>query len=423
MNEHLKKLVAKRNKTATKMRELLAEAEKQKNRSLTSKESVRYDTLDKQLDVINLDIKRAKKQITIDAELDENEKDPLHADEKRDNPSDIPVDKKRYSILRAVNAQVTGNWDDAEYEKECSDEIATNLGRSAKGIFVPYAVQRAVMATTSGAGFTDAGALVGTDHMDELFIDSLKADSLVVAHGGQVLTNLVGDIDIPRSLGGVVFSWVAEDGEPTESNASFDSILMSPKTISGAVPLTRRLIKQSSPAVERLIQNDIRIGIALAIDAAVISGDGTNNQPTGIMHTTGVATQTVADTTTGVPMLEEAVGFETELASVNALRGNLAYVTTPAISGLAKTKKIDAGSGIMLNVDNKINGYPVVGSTLLPTNKIVFGNFSDVIIGMWGVMDIVVDTATKAASGGVVLRVFQDIDIAVRHPQSFCITA
>jgi len=38
-------------------------------------------------------------------------------------------------------------------------------------------------------------------------------------------------------------------------------------------------------------------------------------------------------------------------------------------------------------------------------------------------MDLVVDTATKASSGGLVLRVFQEIDVAIRHPQSFTVSS
>ena len=425
MNEHLKKLLAQRKVKAEAMKALLATAEADEHRSLSEDEATQYDAMNVELDTINSDIKRTETQIKIDKELDEPQRGALSGNntDSKDNPSDIPVDVKRYSLLRAVAAQVSGNWDDAEYERECSIAIADNLGREAKGIFVPYEVQRSVMATGAGAGFTDASALVGTGHMDNLFIKSLQADSLVIANGGQVLTGLVGDIDIPRALGGVSFTWVDEDGDATDSNVNLDSIRMSPKTIIGAVPITRRLLKQSSPAVESLIQNDIRMGVALAIDTVVLTGDGLAGKPTGITSTTGVATQVIADTTNKVPTFEEAVGFETELAGANALRGNLAYVTTPLIAGKTKTTKLDEGSGIMLNVDGKMNGYSVIGTTLMPVGKTIFGNFSDIVIGMWGVMDIVVDTAAKASSGGIVLRVFQDIDVAVRHPQSFCITA
>ena len=419
MNEHLKKLMEMRKQKTDQMRSILASAKEDDNRSLSADEAKEYDKLDKEIDAIAADIERTKKAIERDGDLEKPQREPLTS---RTNPADVPVDKKRYSLLRAIEAAVTGDWEKAKYERELSEQIADNIGRDAQGFFVPYEVQRDVMATSAGTGFTDSGALVATDHMDSMFIESLKADSFVVASGANVLTGLVGDISIPRALGGVSFTWVGEDGSPADSTMNTDAILMSPKTIAGAVPITRKLLKQSSPAVESLIMNDIKSGVALAIDKVVIDGDGAD-KPVGILNTTGVNTVTLADTDNGIPTFKEVVDFETALAEDNALRGNPVFVTTPAIAGATKVTPIDDGSGIMLNTDNKMNGYGVITSTLVPAKKTIFGNFSDVIIGMWGVMDIVVDTATKAASGGIVLRVFQDVDVAVRHPQSFAISA
>ncbi len=52
-------------------------------------------------------------------------------------------------------------------------------------------------------------------------------------------------------------------------------------------------------------------------------------------------------------------------------------------------------------------------------SALLFGNFNDVIIGMWGGLDIKVDDITLGDQGGLVLRVFQDIDIAIRRAESF----
>jgi hypothetical protein len=91
--------------------------------------------------------------------------------------------------------------------------------------------------------------------------------------------------------------------------------------------------------------------------------------------------------------------------------------------GHCKTTSKDPGSGIMLAGDGKINGYRAYSSTNVPADGIIFADWSSLLIGFWGVLDINVDTATKAKSGGYVLRAFQDVDIAVRHAASFCINA
>ena len=44
---------------------------------------------------------------------------------------------------------------------------------------------------------------------------------------------------------------------------------------------------------------------------------------------------------------------------------------------------------------------------------------ADLLIGEWGVLDLNVDTTTLGDSGGLVLRAFLDVNVAVRHPASF----
>ena len=84
-----------------------------------------------------------------------------------------------------------------------------------------------------------------------------------------------------------------------------------------------------------------------------------------------------------------------------------------------KVKVKDSGSGRYVMENNQVNGYDVLRTTQLPANTILFGNFADTILAMWGVLDITVDRATKAKSGGIVLRAFQDADVGVRHGASY----
>lgn len=327
---------------------------------------------------------------------------------------------REYSIMRAVQAAVTGDWSKAGLERECSIAIADKTGREARGFYVPFNVQnRANNVGTDTAG----GHLVATDHLAGSFIDNLRAQSIIGQLGATFLPGLVGNVDIPRKDGSASFYWLAEDADVTDSDLVLGNVTLSPKTVAGSTPMTRRLMKQSSPAIESLIMSDLVRGAALAIDAAAFAGSGTANQPRGIINQTGVNTQTIADVTNNYPTFAELVGFETKLAEDNALEGALSYVTTPSICGSMKTTKKDAGSGIFLMENGQANGYAVNNTTNVPAGTTIFGNFNDVLIGMWGVLDVMPDEAAKAASGGLVLRVFQDVDVAIRHPESFCINA
>ncbi|MDB6079752.1 MAG: Phage capsid family protein, partial [Akkermansiaceae bacterium] len=54
----------------------------------------------------------------------------------------------------------------------------------------------------------------------------------------------------------------------------------------------------------------------------------------------------------------------------------------------------------------------------IATNKtaILYGDPSSVYVGMWGGLELATDLATKAATGGKVIRVFQDVDFQIPQP-------
>ena len=358
----LEKLLKRKARLHRKMQRMLDEAE-QEGRGLTEKEDKKYAEFEREFDEVSKSLELAKKQEERKKKLDALKTPPLFAGSNtktEEQREDEKVDVQHYSLFRAIQAQVTGDWSKAEYERDCSIKIADELGREAKGLFIPYEVQRAVLTTANSS------ALVGTEHRDDMFIESLQADSIVMSMGAQLLTGLVGNVDIPKALGGVVMDWIGEDSDAPATDANFGTVALTPRTIAGAIAISRKLLKQSSPSIERMLEADLRKGMALGIDIAVIAGTGADNQPLGIMNTTGVNTQAIADATNYVPTFAEAVGFETALADDNALRGSLSYLTTPKINGLTKTQPIDAGSGIFLNQDNKMNGYTVKGSSLVP---------------------------------------------------------
>jgi len=356
-----------------------------------------------------------------------------------------------YSVMRAIRALMCTRGLDtsgdprkiAPFEIECSNAVADQLGTEARGLFIPYDVQQrtpwsfdpTVMGRAHELGFTQrtvpmgvattgtvAGALKGTELLASAFIEALRPVSVALSAGAVPLPGLVGDVDIPKQTTLGLFGWVAEDTGATDTEITIATVNLAPKTISGPVPITRKLIKQSTPAVEQIVRNDLVLGAAEIIDVGIIRGTGASNQPTGIFSTTGVLTQAIADVSTPiVPTFAEMVAFETQVGDANALRNGAVYMLTWAVSGSLKTTVKDAGSGQFVYQDGEINGYPVVRTSQMSLDRNLFGSFSQVLLGMWGVLDINVDVATKAASGGIVLRAFQDVDVGVRHPAAFCI--
>lgn len=344
------------------------------------------------------------------------------APEAKDTPaSEIGMtegEAREFSVMRAIRAAASGDWSKAGFEREASLAVADALGREARGFFIPAEVQQRMSVGNDAQG----GYLVGTEHRPGDFIGMLRARSVATGLGARIMSGLTGNVDIPKQTSAAVFAWLGEDEEVSNSEIGTGSLVLTPRTVAGAVPMTRRLLKQASPDAEALVLADLAAGAALAIDNAVVNGTGANGQPLGIVNTTGVNTQSVASA--GDPTWAEVVGFESAVDSDNALGGSLAYLTTPAVAGAMKVKAKDAGSGLFVMSDSgNVNGYRCEKSTQVAANGLIFGDFSSVVIGEWGVLDILPDNAAKAASGGLVLRAFMDVDVGVRHAESFCINA
>ena len=333
---------------------------------------------------------------------------------------------RQFSIVRAIDAIARNDWSNAGFEKEMSDATSQKLGKQPRGFFLPTDVMtRDLNVTTATAG----GNVVSTDLLSGSFIDYLRNKMTVIDLGATMLTGLNGNVAIPRQSGGATAYWVAESGAVTESQAAFDQVTLTPATVGAFSDISRKLLLQSSIDVESFVRNELATTLAIEIDRAAIHGSGSSNQPTGILATSGIGD--VAGGTNGLaPTYAHIVGLETQVAQDNADMGNLAYLTNSKVRGkLLTTEKASNTAQMVWGDNNTLRGYNAavsnqVSSTLTKGNQslssaIIFGNWSDLLIGMWGGLDIAIDTSTGSASGTVRVVALQDVDVAVRHAQSF----
>lgn len=335
---------------------------------------------------------------------------------------------QRYSLFNVLRGQIeqkemgTPFSKTAPYEFELHralmEKLDTERSDKVKGILVPWDVQqrgqwgqRAVPMDT-----TENVHLVSTDHLAGNFIDALRAASSVMAAGATTLPGLVGDVSIPK-MGAVPFEWLAEDAAATTVEPSTASVTLSPTTMAGHVNITRRLLKQSSPAVEGLIRQNLSAGAGKEVDRVSLIG-AVGAEPIGVI---GLAASTVT-ITVGAPTWAQTVEFESTVEALDALLNPnaAAYIGHPTIKGSMKTTPKDAGSGQFIWEGNTVNGYRAFSSTNVGNpNRLIFGDFSQLLIGFWGVLDVMADPYTDADRGRLYVRAFQDMDVAVRHPQSF----
>jgi HK97 family phage major capsid protein len=291
--------------------------------------------------------------------------------------------------------------------------------------------QRDLLVGTPTAG----GNLVATELQGSSFIDILVNAMKVMSMGTTILTDLQGNIAIPRATAGSTGYWVAENGGSTESQQAFDQVSLTPKTCGAFVDYSRRLLLQSSIAVEAFVRMDIARTLALLIDLAAINGSGASNQPRGILNTVGIGS--VAGGTNGLaPTWDNVVDLESAVANTNALTGSLGYLTNTRVRGrLKRTQMFASTNGMPIwGLDGTLNGYRSEVSNQVPNtltkgtssgvcSAILFGNWADLLIGMWGGLDMMVDPYTGAVAGTKRVVALQDVDVTVRYVSSFAAMA
>jgi len=233
------------------------------------------------------------------------------------------------------------------------------------------------------------------------------------------LSGLSGNVKIPKKTAASAASWIStEGGAASESEPTLGQVTMSPKTLGAFTDITRLMMMQSSLDIEALVRNDLSTAIALAIDLGALAGSGSSGQPTGVKNTSGINAPT--NFAAANPTFAEVVAMETAVAEDNALSGNLAYIAPAGMYGALKTTAKDAGSGqFVVGPDGNMNGYNTIVSNQVTAGDLYFGNFADLLIGMYGGLDIVVDPYTSSTSGTVRIVALQTCDVAVRHAVSF----
>jgi len=324
---------------------------------------------------------------------------------------------KRFSFIRALHA--LSNPADrqaqeaASFEREVSEEASKRYGKPANGFLVPNEVlKRDLTVGTATAG----GNLVADDLLAGSFIDILRNRMAIMQAGTTVLSGLTGNISIPRQTSASTAYWVGEGSAPTESQQAFDQVNMTPKTLGGYVDFSRRTLLQASIDVEQFVRGDLAKVLALELDRAGIYGTGSSNQPTGLTQTTGIGTQTI--TTYGT--FAEYIGMETDVASANADAGALKYIVNAAARGALKSTEKASNTAQFVWEGNEINGYPALVSNQLANNDVLFGDFSQLVMGTWSGVDLTVDPYAGATSGNVRVIALQDVDFAVKQPGAFC---
>ena len=368
-----------------------------------------------------------------------------------DKPLDTPVnvieeaskEKRTYSLGRMIQAQVTGDWKNAGFEREMSEEIAKRTGKQSQGMYVPdFAWRSGVMTTAATGGISGENVtdqFVPTIQRGDLFIEALRAKQVMSNLGVTYMGGLTNRIRIPKIATGASAGFVEEAADVSDQSPTDAGVTLQPRTLGAFATMSRLLMLESVPAIEQIVQDDLLRSIADKIEYHAINGSGSSGQPTGILNNsdvnnldisagTDVAALTWADITDLVKLVEEDNGV------VNA--NTLGFLTNPKVKAkMANTVRVASSDSVMLLNDpwNAIYGYKAEFTNNVPSDldpgdggsdasAMIFGDFSQLMVGLFGAPSIIVDPYSGSKSGDVTISVMQEVDVALRNAISFAKT-
>lgn len=275
---------------------------------------------------------------------------------------------------------------------------------------VPWPVlgQRDLVTTTGSAG----GYLVGAQTATAL--DVLRPYSVVARLGCRVIEGLGANLLVPNLAAAVTGQWLAGQTDvASASDPTIGLISASPKTATALVKCSYQFMKQAAQA-DAFISQQLLTAVGAMLDRAVLQGTGTAGQPTGLANVAGVGAQS------GAVTLSNMLDVLQTLGTANADDDAVRFITTPAVRRLLQAREAVSTSGRMLWDGNTIAGKPAAVSTDVPAGTIFAGDFSKVIVALWGAgLEVQVDPFTAFSSGAVQVRVMMYTDVAITKPAAF----
>lgn len=213
----------------------------------------------------------------------------------------------------------------------------------------------------------------------------------------------MGDIQIPIMSKQTV-KWEGETDEADATGVSFTTVKLQPKRLSAYVDLSKQLLYQDTVGVEAAVRADLLKALRDKIEATLFSdAAATSNSPAGLFYG-----QTPTECTTFADICD----LEAEVEDANVY-GNMHYVMNPkAKAGFRATVKGNNNSGFVYEA-GEMDGIPTEVTTNVDDNLFIYGDFSDVVFGIWNDLDLTIDTVTQATKGCVRIVVNAYVDFKV----------
>ena len=311
--------------------------------------------------------------------------------------------EKRFSLVKAIRS-ITNNqkMDDVcvAIDNAGREEMRKSGLPMGGQIQLPTQELRAITVTAEGED------IVPTDIYNAL--EPLRSKNVLVQAGARFLTGLVGEVQVPIMSASNV-GWELETGAASNGQGAFTNVKLTPHRLTAYIDISKQLLNQDAIGVENLIRTDIINAVNNKLEATILGDDAAGPGPAGMFNG---QTPTLANTFATIASLEATV------ESANIM-GECKYIISPSAKADLRPLAKGAVTSQAIYANGEIDGTPAYSTTHISGHKFIYGDFSNLAIGQWGSIDLVVDPYSQAVNGCIRLVVNAYFDAKVLRPTAF----
>lgn len=356
----------------------------------------------------NSDEKEINNEDNTKSEEEKSEEEKEKKDEKDSNTDDKKSDnedKDSDSKKDSEDDSKTDSKDEKRNENKKSykmnkniilSEIRSALNSADHKVTLP-AETRAITQTVSGDGVHDE--VVETEFKG--LLEPLYADSVISNLGITIYNGLpAGDFKV-SAMGKGAAAWADETGTAAESKNTFTHVTLQPKRISAQLSYSKQFLAQDTIGAEAAIRRDIYNALVAQIQSTMLSADAAGtNKPAGIFN--GVTAKNISS-------YAELCDVEATVDDSN-VKGERKYLMSNKAKAILRCMPKSSLATELVLHGNDIDGTQVIANSDVPTTQYAYGDFSNIVMGTWGNVDLIIDPYTLAAENSVRIVVNAFVD-------------
>lgn len=252
-------------------------------------------------------------------------------------------------------------------------------------------------------------------------IQPLEKGLILDKVGCKMQYGLVGDWVLPV-VAGIEATIEDENAEVADTKIDITKIKPSPKRVSLAIPVSNRAIDQSNNALLEIVRTQMVMGLQRLLNKWMFQTTKITSKASDGCYVAAAA----------YPVVTTAAGVGFSWKDVIALKGAVmktgvvfdgtaAYVCSATTYAELEATPKDAGSGLMILENGKINGYPVFMTEYIGDGVLGFGIFNYELVGQFGKMHMIVDPYTGAKKNLIYFVLNTDFDMLTVRTEAFAI--